>query len=101
MVQPLQTVDSRFEDERQRFLDLQEMLKSFQRGVQAWLKEIKVYGVYMTCGVHGTCLCVQYIGMCCMFCLSWFNLYVISPHVVIGVPRCVQFDATVRLCRNT
>lgn len=38
----LQTVDSRFEDERQKFLDLQEMLKSFQRGVQAWLKEVKV-----------------------------------------------------------
>ena len=61
LVQPLQTVDSRFEDERQRFLDLQEMLKSFQRGVQAWLKEIKVYGVCMTCGVHGTCLCVRFM----------------------------------------
>ena len=50
-------------------------------------------------GTRDMSVCAVY--MCCMFCRSWCNLYVISPHVVIGVPRCVQFDATVRLCRNT
>lgn len=35
------TVDSKFEDERNKFVDLQEVLKSFQRGVLAWLKGVK------------------------------------------------------------
>lgn len=56
----LQTVDSRFEDERQKFLDLQEMLKSFQRGVQAWLKEVKVgYEKWCTLACLGLSVCAD------------------------------------------
>ena len=97
LVQPLQTVDSRFEDERQRFLDLQEMLKSFQRGVQAWLKEIKVYGVCMTCGVHGDMsVCAVYgVYMTCGAHGDMSVCAVYGVYMTCGVHRgtclCVQY----------
>ena len=45
------TIDTKFEDERQRFLDMQELYKSLLKGIQAWLKGVKVMYINEQCAV--------------------------------------------------
>ena len=40
----LQTVDPRFDEEEQKVLSLENLLKNFARDIQAWLDELQVRG---------------------------------------------------------